>query len=90
MPVAIHWHIPDANKSVLLLQAAEAKRVLILDWDVHHSNGTQQIFEHSPLHICSLEVRAALHLYENKCVFVLTHCNGICLAQWNNSSYVAS
>lgn len=26
-------------------QAAGAGRVLILDWDVHHGNGTQQIFE---------------------------------------------
>ncbi|KAL3136994.1 hypothetical protein ABBQ32_006589 [Trebouxia sp. C0010 RCD-2024] len=29
-------------------QAAGAERVLILDWDVHHGNGTQQIFESDP------------------------------------------
>lgn len=27
------------------MQAAGAARVLILDWDVHHGNGTQHIFE---------------------------------------------
>eukprot|EP00878_Enallax_costatus_P001106 GHUV01001243.1.p1 GENE.GHUV01001243.1~~GHUV01001243.1.p1 ORF type:complete len:446 (+),score=139.99 GHUV01001243.1:316-1653(+) len=29
-------------------QAAGAERVLILDWDVHHGNGTQHIFESDP------------------------------------------
>lgn len=29
-------------------QAAGAERVLILDWDVHHGNGTQHIFEADP------------------------------------------
>ena len=29
-------------------QAAGARRVLILDWDVHHGNGTQHIFENDP------------------------------------------
>lgn len=29
-------------------QRAGAARVLILDWDVHHGNGTQHIFEHDP------------------------------------------
>ncbi|KAI8463818.1 MAG: hypothetical protein J3K34DRAFT_388866, partial [Monoraphidium minutum] len=29
-------------------RAAGASRVLILDWDVHHGNGTQHIFEESP------------------------------------------
>ena len=29
-------------------QTAGAGRVLILDWDVHHGNGTQQIFEQDP------------------------------------------
>ncbi|KAK4735955.1 hypothetical protein R3W88_010216 [Solanum pinnatisectum] len=28
-------------------QAAGAKKVLIVDWDVHHGNGTQEIFERS-------------------------------------------
>ncbi len=30
------------------LSSGLAKRVLILDWDVHHGNGTQHIFETSP------------------------------------------
>jgi acetoin utilization deacetylase AcuC-like enzyme len=25
-----------------------ARRILIVDWDVHHGNGTQEIFEHDP------------------------------------------
>eukprot|EP00798_Chlamydomonas_sp_ICE-L_P002356 gene2356-8664_t len=29
-------------------QAAGAQRILILDWDVHHGNGTQHIFENDP------------------------------------------
>jgi histone deacetylase 6 len=29
-------------------QAAGAERVLVLDWDVHHGNGTQHIFEADP------------------------------------------
>lgn len=29
-------------------QAAGAKKLLIVDWDVHHGNGTQQIFEEDP------------------------------------------
>ena len=29
-------------------QRAGARKVLILDWDVHHGNGTQHIFEHDP------------------------------------------
>ncbi|GJP82555.1 hypothetical protein CLOP_g12798 [Closterium sp. NIES-67] len=29
-------------------QAAGAKKILLLDWDVHHGNGTQQIFEDDP------------------------------------------
>lgn len=33
---------------MLWLQAAGAERVLILDWDVHHGNGTQEIFEEDP------------------------------------------
>ncbi len=30
------------------MQAAGAGRVLVLDWDVHHGNGTQHIFEDDP------------------------------------------
>ena len=29
-------------------QVAGAKKVLIVDWDVHHGNGTQEIFEKDP------------------------------------------
>ena len=32
----------------MCVQAAGAERVLILDWDVHHGNGTQEIFESDP------------------------------------------
>ncbi|XP_010549141.1 PREDICTED: histone deacetylase 15 [Tarenaya hassleriana] len=35
----------NAAVAVLAAQAAGAKKVLILDWDVHHGNGTQEIFE---------------------------------------------
>ncbi|KNC46732.1 class II RPD3 type histone deacetylase [Thecamonas trahens ATCC 50062] len=30
------------------LKSGAASRVLILDWDVHHGNGTQRMFEYSP------------------------------------------
>ncbi|MFO0681156.1 MAG: histone deacetylase [Sandaracinus sp.] len=29
-------------------QAAGAKKIAIVDWDVHHGNGTQDVFEHDP------------------------------------------
>jgi histone deacetylase 6 len=29
-------------------QAQGAEKVLIMDWDVHHGNGTQKIFEDDP------------------------------------------
>ena len=29
-------------------QQAGAKKVVILDWDIHHGNGTQHIFESDP------------------------------------------
>ena len=29
-------------------QQAGAEKVLILDWDVHHGNGTQHIFDRDP------------------------------------------
>lgn len=42
-------------------QAAGANKVLVVDWDVHHGNGTQQIFERDPtiLYI-------SLHRYDDK------------------------
>ncbi|KAM7268463.1 hypothetical protein ACFE04_010629 [Oxalis oulophora] len=36
----------NAAVAVAAAQASGAKKVLILDWDVHHGNGTQEIFEH--------------------------------------------
>eukprot|EP01018_Ginkgo_biloba_P017007 Gb_27929 [translate_table: standard] len=35
----------NAAIAVSAAQAAGAKKVLIVDWDVHHGNGTQEIFE---------------------------------------------
>lgn len=35
----------NAAVAAMAAQAAGAKRVLIVDWDVHHGNGTQEIFE---------------------------------------------
>lgn len=36
----------NAAVAARAVQDAGAQRVLILDWDVHHGNGTQHIFEH--------------------------------------------
>jgi histone deacetylase 6 len=36
----------NAAVAARAVQDAGAERVLILDWDVHHGNGTQHIFEH--------------------------------------------
>ncbi len=38
----------NAGLAARAAQAAGARRVLILDWDVHHGNGTQHIFERDP------------------------------------------
>ncbi|KAI7986539.1 Histone deacetylase 15 [Camellia lanceoleosa] len=38
-------HHNNAAVAALAVQAAGAKKVLIVDWDVHHGNGTQEIFE---------------------------------------------
>ncbi|XP_020529285.1 histone deacetylase 15 isoform X2 [Amborella trichopoda] len=38
----------NAAVAALAAQAAGANRVLIVDWDVHHGNGTQEIFEANP------------------------------------------
>ncbi|XP_015584442.1 histone deacetylase 15 isoform X1 [Ricinus communis] len=35
----------NAAVAALAAQVAGAKKVLIVDWDVHHGNGTQEIFE---------------------------------------------
>ncbi|XP_044477246.1 histone deacetylase 15 isoform X2 [Mangifera indica] len=51
----------NAAIAALAAQAAGAKKVLIVDWDVHHGNGTQEIFEQnkSVLYI-------SLHRYEGE------------------------
>ncbi|EFN54718.1 hypothetical protein CHLNCDRAFT_24556 [Chlorella variabilis] len=38
----------NAGIAARAAQAAGAERVLVLDWDVHHGNGTQHIFEGDP------------------------------------------
>ncbi|KAK9862922.1 hypothetical protein WJX84_011523 [Apatococcus fuscideae] len=38
----------NAGIAAKAAQAAGASRILILDWDVHHGNGTQHIFEDDP------------------------------------------
>jgi acetoin utilization deacetylase AcuC-like enzyme len=46
-----------SNAAIAALYALEqgAERVTILDWDVHHGNGTQAIVAHHPqIHYCSL------------------------------------
>ncbi|KAJ7956592.1 Histone deacetylase [Quillaja saponaria] len=37
----------NAAVAALAAQVAGARKVLIVDWDVHHGNGTQEIFENS-------------------------------------------
>ncbi|KAG5536247.1 hypothetical protein RHGRI_023883 [Rhododendron griersonianum] len=44
----------NAAVAALAAQGVGAKRVLIVDWDVHHGNGTQEIFDGSKTVICSL------------------------------------
>jgi acetoin utilization deacetylase AcuC-like enzyme len=53
-----HHAVPESAMGFCLLNniavaaasalAAGAQRVAIVDWDVHHGNGTQDIFEHDP------------------------------------------
>lgn len=38
----------NAGLAARAAQAAGARRILVLDWDVHHGNGTQHIFERDP------------------------------------------
>jgi acetoin utilization deacetylase AcuC-like enzyme len=37
--------INNAAVAARAAQKAGARRIIILDWDVHHGNGTQEIFE---------------------------------------------
>jgi acetoin utilization deacetylase AcuC-like enzyme len=44
-----------AIAALYALQTGRAARVLIVDWDVHHGNGTQALVEHEPrIHFVSL------------------------------------
>jgi histone deacetylase 6 len=38
----------NASVAARAAQTAGASKVLIVDWDVHHGNGTQEIFERDP------------------------------------------
>ncbi|XP_057416013.1 histone deacetylase 15 isoform X2 [Lotus japonicus] len=38
----------NAAVAAMTAQISGARKVLILDWDVHHGNGTQEIFENNP------------------------------------------
>ncbi|KAG7577744.1 Histone deacetylase domain [Arabidopsis thaliana x Arabidopsis arenosa] len=82
----------NAAVAALVAQAAGAKKVLIVDWDVHHGNGTQEIFEQnkSVLYI-SLHRHEGGHFYpgtgaadevgtnggEGYCVNVPWSCGGV-------------
>lgn len=50
----------NAAVAALAAQTAGAKRVLIVDWDVHHGNGTQEIFDGN-----KLVLYVSLHRHEN-------------------------
>lgn len=52
--IAAHYAIRDHG----------LKRVLIVDWDVHHGNGTQHIFESNP-HVLYISI----HRYDNATFF---------------------
>ncbi|XP_052180001.1 histone deacetylase 15 isoform X2 [Diospyros lotus] len=49
----------NAAVAALVAGAAGAKKVLIVDWDVHHGNGTQEIFEG-----CKWVLYISLHRHE--------------------------
>ncbi|GAQ90206.1 Histone deacetylase complex catalytic component HDA1 [Klebsormidium nitens] len=61
MGFCLHNNAAVAAKAA---QAAGAKKILIVDWDVHHGNGTQEIFEGDPsvLYV-SLHRHEAGHFY---------------------------
>lgn len=70
-----HHAFPDRGHGYCLLNplAAAARyaqqvgfqRVLILDWDIHHGDGTQAIFAHDPSVYC-VSVHSAVDLYMAK------------------------
>ena len=47
------------------LEVHGLRRVLLIDWDVHHGNGTQQIFEDDPVSAC---VHACVRAFVRMCV----------------------
>jgi acetoin utilization deacetylase AcuC-like enzyme len=55
---------PQAT-AVRYAQSCGFKRVLILDWDIHHGDGTQAIFAHDPSVYC-LSIHSGLDLYMMK------------------------
>ncbi len=67
----------NAGLAARAAQAAGARRVLVLDWDVHHGNGTQHIFEHDPgvmyMSIHRYDGCAAHHLPPQHACTTLTH-----------------
>lgn len=50
----------NAGIAARAAQAAGAERVLILDWDIHHGNGTQEVFDSDPS-----VLYMSLHRYDN-------------------------
>lgn len=60
MGFCIFNNVPIAAKVCRERHPAECRKILILDWDVHHGNGTQNIFYKDPnvLYI-------SLHVYQN-------------------------
>ncbi|CAI0473837.1 unnamed protein product [Linum tenue] len=59
----------NAAVAALAAQVAGAKRVLIVDWDVHHGNGTQEIFDDNK----SVGSKGA----EGYCVNIPWSCGGV-------------
>ena len=66
----------NAGLAARAAQAAGARRVLILDWDVHHGNGTQHIFERDPS-----VMYMSIHRYDG--------CAGPCLPAYRQA-YIGS
>lgn len=48
MGYCIFNNVAVAAAYAMAAYPAQIERVLIVDWDVHHGNGTQHIFEHDP------------------------------------------
>lgn len=63
------------NSTAVAAQYARAvlglERVAILDWDVHHGNGTQEIFEKDP-NVLFLSVHKGGNFYPGTCSLSLS------------------